>query len=223
MIRQFSASPAWIAISTACLFNTGSGTTTADNYHGWQTRNSKAELAQTGVRFQDEDPWYVAGFELEVPNGDYTVTVAGGKIGWNIWSRIYVEGTTYGGLETQPNDNLYIADIAPDKDPETGDSDGYIQWKVSQDFGKNEPVLTYGQIKLFGYNNNNPYWEYMEFLYLENETITVTDGKLTVLGAESGEEFYLNYIHVTGENIVPEPMTVLLLGLGGLFLRRRKR
>ena len=52
------------------------------------------------------------------------------------------------------------------------------------------------------------------------ETYTYDGGSFTV-GATYSNLEATNY-PVAGLHIIPEPMTVLLLGLGGLFLRRRK-
>ena len=180
------------------IFNTGSGTITADHWDNWQTRNTASNLCITGLCFPDEAPWGVSGFALEVPNGDYLVTVGAGKIAWNLRGKIRIENTYYAG--NLNNENLYVLDVVPDKYDRGDDwvSDGYLTWTVVQDFNMHEPVGPYGEIRTWGYYGNNPYWDYMELLYLDDQLVTIADGNLTVLGmSDAGnDKWYLNFLEV---------------------------
>ena len=176
------------------------GTVIDEDYWGaWWSRNTADELALNGLRF-DNDGGGVSGFELEVPNGEYLVTIGAGNAGWNITGKIYAEGGFYSA--TVNSDNLYILDVNPDKLPPDdptypNEPDGYLTWTLSQDY-EQHGVLYYGQIPTWGMNNQNPdYYMAAELLYLKNQPITVTDGKLTVFG-HGGSQVYtlLNFLEV---------------------------
>jgi hypothetical protein len=182
------AAPGYIYVDETIAYgfdpNTGLtyGMTNVLNQHergGWQTRNSPSMLTLTQL---DVDV-YTGSFDLEVPNGDYYVTVCGGTVGWNSVGYIEMEGTIYGG--TNNNANLHMVDVIPDKTELVGFppgpySDGYLTWTQDQDYTKHAPLLgaTLDQITTWGGNLIA-----MEVLYLENQLITVTDGKITIRGA----------------------------------------
>ena len=158
---------------------------------GWATRHSPTTLTLTEV----DVALYTGSFDLEVPNGDYYVTLFAGNVGWDFIGYLQVEGTIYGG--TNNNENLYIVDVAPDRAliasyPPRTYPDGYITWTQDQDFTKHAPLSggTLDQITTWGGNHQvmGPfgveYSHYMEALYLENQLVTVSDGKLTIEGAQ---------------------------------------
>jgi hypothetical protein len=163
------------------------GMTNVLNQHergDWQTRNSPSTLTLTQL---DVDV-YTGSFDLEVPNGDYYVTVAGGSVSWSSVGYIEMEGTIYGG--TNNNSNLYMVDVIPDKTELVGFppglfSDGYLTWTQDQDYTKHAPLsgVTFDQITTWGGGFPEPILTVMEILYLENQLITVTDGKITIRGA----------------------------------------
>lgn len=170
------------------------GTVIGEDYWGsWQTRNTPDELTLNGLRFSDDYGDFLSGFEVEVPNGEYLVTVGAGKVAWNSVGKIMVEGQFYSG--TVNSENLYILDVIPAKDG-NGDSDGYLTWTLSQDFEKHAPMY-FGQIATWGYYNNNPYYTAAECLYLKMQPVVVTDGKLTVQGMYILDYFCLNFLEIT--------------------------
>ena len=213
------------------IFGPGAASVTADDHSSWQTRNSPTTLTLTGLRFPNANYLYETGFELEVPNGTYTVSMFGGNVGYNNTGRLMMEGG--GGAEglrysaTDNPANLYMVDVFPEFDPVTGDSDGYLTRTQDQDYEKHG-ALYYGQIRTWGYNNNTDagqnYYSAAEGLWLQEQSVTVTDGKLTAYGfTYNGEtEVLLNYLEITGAGVVPEPATLMLLSLGGLVLRRKR-
>ena len=176
------------------------GTASEDYWGSWQTRNTPDELALNGLRFQNYDWDFLSGFELQVPNGTYLVTVFAGNIAWNNTGMIMMEGG--GGPENLrysvgvKSDNLYMVDVNPNKDI-NGDSDGYLTWTQDQNYEKHG-ALYYGRVATWGYNSNNPYFSAAEGLYLQDQPVTVTDGKLTVYGLtyDSEIQLLLNYIEV---------------------------
>ncbi len=192
------------------------GTVIDEDYWGsWQTRNTRDELSLNGLRFENSEEDYSSGFEFEVPNGEYLVTVGAGTVAWNVVGQLFMEGG--GGLEgltysgTVNSDNLYVVDVIPDTmwSDVHGEfvSDGILTWTQDQDYEKHR-VMYYGQIRTWGYYNNNPYWFAAELLYLENQPVTVTDGKLTVHGMAisdggAGYDLVLNFIEVVRAPVLP--------------------
>jgi hypothetical protein len=181
------------------------GTVISEDYWGsWQTRNTPDELTINGLRFDDDSGNFLSGFEVELPNGEYLVTVGAGKIGWNTVGKIWAEGLFYSG--TVNSDNLYVLDVNPDKLPpdhptNPNDSDGILTWTLSQDYEMHAPMY-YGQIRTWGYNNNTDpnqdYFSAAECLYLKMQPVTVADGKLTVYGMNDGNQGHnlLNFVEV---------------------------
>jgi len=190
------------------IFGPGTAGVTADDHSSWQTRKTPTDLTLTGLRFPNANFPYETGFELEVPNGTYLVTVFAGNVAWNNTGRIMMEGG--GGAEglrysaTDNPANLYMVDVFPDIDPGPGTSDGILTWTQDQNYTKHG-ALYFGQIKTWGYNNDNPYLSAAEGLYLQDQSVTITDGKLTVYGISyNGEtEVLLNYIEVVKEPVLP--------------------
>ena len=207
----------------------------AQDRSGWQVRNSVANLSLTEV----DTHFSTGNFELEVPNGDYYVTLAGGNPNWGSRFYLEVEGTVYGGINN--NENLYLVNIIPDgilmPPPYPQDklfSDGYVKtpdnWYMDQDFTKHAPLMggTLDQITTWSgtVDNPDPEQRVMEMLYLQNQLVHVSDGKLTVRGAVDNVDVInrMEFVEITGVGIpIPEPVTIALLGLGGLLLRRRRK
>ena len=167
----------------------------------WATTGSTTNLALTSVRFAAtyyDNTAAGAFFELQVPNGDYVVTVGGGRAGRDRWNRMEVEGNVYKGDDISGT-NLYILDIAPD-DP---CASPVLTWTLEPDLVKHEPLDPNGCVRTWGGDANHPdFWAYAEILYLKREIITVSDGRLTVHGCTGGGDAigWLNFLEVIPNN-----------------------
>ena len=195
----------------------GASTAVGSEKSSWHTRSSQTSLALDYIYFNNKR----SAFEMELPNGDYTVTVAGGNAAWDENEiRLRMEGHVYGSLnEPALADNVYILDVCP---ANRGD-DGYLTWTL-EDKEQHNAMSGYG-IRTWGGNNahaGDPLpqtFQHMEIGYLQNQPITVTDGMLSISGWEYGGT-KICFVEITGP--LPEPATLVLLGLGGMLIRRRK-
>jgi len=191
---------------------------TSVNWGGWWSRRSANVLAINGLRFPRPDSYAMqSGFEVELPNGTYYVTLGGGNCAWDMRGRIQIENNIYSATEN--SENLRILDIAPElvdpngvPDP-SGDPDGITKWLVTSDLDLHQPNY-YGFVYTWGLNRQaNPgdppyYWKFAEILYLVDQPVKVTDGKLTVYGTHNDRDqsdpeddlFELNFVE-----IVPVP------------------
>ena len=173
------------------------------SHAAFQTRHSGTWLSVDGLRFNNADGLSSSGFELEVPNGTYLVTVAGGSISTNLKGYLVVEGQAYFGDPNSENMNLYMVDVNPDQDG-GGVPDGFLTWTQDQKFGKHAPVSALFGVQTWGMGSvsiDQELYDAAEFLYLQDQPITVTDGKLTVYGVsttESGTEvsYLLSFLEV---------------------------
>ena len=178
------------------------------NSSSWATIGSTTNLALTFVRFSEthyENTAAGAFFELQVPNGDYVVTVGGGRAERDGLNRMEVEGNVYRGDDLSST-NLYILDVAPD-DP---NDSPVLTWTLDPNLVKHAPLDGNGSITTWGSepippDPNSPAvhnsWEYMEILCLYREVVTVSDGRLTVHGSVSGDNIgYLNFLEVVPNN-----------------------
>ena len=168
---------------------------------GWTSRAS-SDLALTYLAFPK--PYHQSGFdydggwfELELPNGLYYVTVAAGNPAWDNTCRLEVEGGQY--RADYRSDNLYILDIAP----EPVGSGGPLKWDLDPDLDPRHGFPhVFGRVKLWGANAADhippTYYEYSELLYLKDQIVEITDGKLTVEGGDmgSGEHYLINFLEV---------------------------
>jgi parallel beta-helix repeat protein len=173
------------------------------SHAAFQTRHSGTWLSVDGLRFHNADGLSSSGFELEVPNGTYLVTVAGGSISTNLKGYLVVEGQAYFGDQNSENMNLYMVDVNPDQDG-GGVPDGFLTWTQDQNFSKHAPVSALFGVQTWGMGSvsiGQELYDAAEFLYLQDQPITVTDGKLTVYGVsttESGTElrYLLSFLEV---------------------------
>ena len=146
-------------------------------------------------------PWGMAWFIVDLPNGEYQITLGTGGVTYNRNHKLVVEGVTYelvGGDLSSAGAPLFTLNVFQDN------------WIKSSTL----KAGTYGNILTYGHNQSVGD---AEILLLENETVTVTDGQLHIGGLSSSD-----YNSLTFLEIVPEPATIALLGLNGLLLRRRR-
>ena len=183
------------------------------SHASYQTRHTPTCLSIDGLRFDNADGLSSSGFELEVPNGTYLVTVAGGSMSVNLKGYLVVEGQTYSGDPNFVNVNLYMVDVIPEKDE--GVPDGYLTWSQDQIYDKHAPVSSLFGIQTWGMGGamfgpipgQQELYEAAEFLYLQDQPITVTDGKLTVYGVSTTEQSLMgvNYLLTFLEIVAVSP------------------
>lgn len=153
-------------------------------------------------------------FRVDVPNGDYYVTVGAGNYGWDEWMKIYVNGVEYDNNSN--NSNLYVLDTAPSNSTPKWLEEPYSIHSSS------DPNYSAGFVRTWGWNRT---WDGLgadaEILYLKQERITVTDGKIVAYGTCASGWGMINFMEVQS---VPEPitMTSMLVGLGVLLSKREK-
>lgn len=155
-------------------------------------------------------------FLVDVPNGDYHVTVVAGDPGYTYYERLYINETTYGwslanGV-TPADAPLKILQHGPWQTNLETIAIPQSSWRDAGSYN----------VRVLGYNTGSFTDEddkKIEYLMLDQAEITVTDGQLRIEN-QWGTGNKLNYVIVQS---VPEPMTVVLLGLGLGFVARRKR
>jgi parallel beta-helix repeat protein len=185
------------------LFNSHSWDSVSGHYTGnaggWTNKVASNNLALTYVRLPDEDPnGFVSGFLVDLPNGDYYVTLGGGSVAWDFEVRPAVEEQFY-RADDASNENVYILDVAP----EPVGSGGPLKWKLTKDLALHAPPVD-GYVRTWGANNqhapNNLNYEYAELTYLKEQIVEVTDGRLAVYGGDIGttgeDAFYLNFVEI---------------------------
>ena len=119
-------------------------------------------------------------FVIDVPNGRYFVTLAGGDVAYDSWQRFQIEGESYVmvGGEIDPNGApLYIFDVGTD----------YEVKEIPTD-----REGTYGNIKCFGYNEFLPR---RELLYLQRGIVHVDDGQLNIQNSSNFGKHY-NWLEI---------------------------
>ncbi|MFH1614040.1 MAG: right-handed parallel beta-helix repeat-containing protein [Planctomycetota bacterium] len=129
-------------------------------------------------------------FAVDLPNGRYFVSFAGGDVAYDTWQRLRIEGVIYrfDPLQTgviEPNGApLYIFDVG----------ENYEVKEITPD-----RQGAYGNIKCWGYNE---FFPERELLYLQRGIVEVTDGQLNVQNFANGPKQY-NFLE-----IAPVPIEV---------------
>lgn len=145
-------------------------------------------------------------FVVDVPNGDYLVTVVLGDPDFASVERLTIEGVTYGLLH---NGGATVDPAGANVVKLITDGTGQFD-KVPFEANEN---AAFGKVFL----------DPGEFLMLDQQLITVTDGQLNFVsdGFSGSNGYNLNYIDIVA---VPEPATLGLsaLGIGAVLLRRRR-
>ncbi len=123
--------------------------------------------------------------------GAVVIVIHAVESGYDSRVRMAVEGTTYRADDANTNPNMYILDVAP----EPPDSGGPLKWDLTQDLDKHATPVS-GRVRTWG-ANDHPNHEFAELLYLKDQIIEVTDGKLTVYGGDIDSGGYiLNFLEV---------------------------
>jgi hypothetical protein len=124
-------------------------------------------------------PWGMATFNVDLPNGDYLVTMGTGGVSYNRNHKPIVEGIIYefeGGNFSPAGAPLYTLNVFQDNwDP-------------------NDLVETaYGNIFTYGHNQSNGD---AEILYLERERVAVRDYQLNIGGRGSSDYQSLTFLEI---------------------------
>lgn len=119
-------------------------------------------------------------FAIDLPNGQYIVTFAGGDMEYNTWCRFKIENTVYGlanGLVMPENAPLYIFDV--------GENYQIYDIPANREGSGNA-------IQCYGYD---PFLPEREVLYLQRCRVTVQDGQLNIANNSTSQPYY-NWLEI---------------------------